>query len=109
MIPKIWAPKKIKLGKYKKRQQLHYYYIINNNVYKYICKNKNLKYDLKLYCSDSKCPAIALFNLAKKEFNPTNEDKYKHIEYESHSYVIPDILKEKFGKKIRRKRFHKRQ
>ena len=95
---------KKKRGKYKKREPFHYYYNINNNVYKYTCKNKNLKYDLKFYCSDSNCPAIAIFNLEKKEFIPANEDKYKHIEYESHSYVIPDLLKEKFAKKNLKKK-----
>ena len=57
-------------------------------------------------CVDTKCPAIAFFNLEKKEFNPSNGENYKHIDYEFHSYVIPELLKEKYEKKIRRKRVH---
>ena len=40
----------------KKRESLYYYYNINGNTYKYICDDKNSKYDLRFYYTDSKCP-----------------------------------------------------
>ena len=88
-----------KTGKYKKRDPLYYYYNINGDIYKYTCDNKNSKYDLRFYCTDSKYPAKAILNIETNEFVILNEKIDKHIEYDKHSYVIPEKLKLKYDNK----------
>ena len=73
-LPKIIMLNQIKKrGKYKKRDPLYYYYNINGDIYKYTCDNKNSKYDLRFYCTDSKCPAKAILNIETNEFVILNE------------------------------------
>ena len=46
--------------KYKERDPLYNYYIINGNEYKYTCKNKNSKLKYNFYSSDTHCKATGI-------------------------------------------------
>ena len=58
-----------KRGKYKERAPIHYYYKINNYVYKYTCKNKDVKNVIPFKCSDTLCPANAIYNRLNEPFS----------------------------------------
>ena len=93
IYPKIQKINK-KRGKYKPREPLYYYYMIDGNIYKYTCRNKNRKKILDFRCSDTSCPAQANF------FRKTDEFKLyeftQHKEYEEHTYTFNEIYKNKF-------------
>ena len=75
---------------YKKRDPLYYYYNIGGHNYKYTCENKDYKNCLRFKCSDTKCPAKGIYYEYLETFIPKEGDQYKHIEYESRSYIIPE-------------------
>ena len=77
---------KKKRGKYKARQPLYYYYNINDNIYKYTCKNKNRKTIMDFRCSDTNCPAKGYYYKKEEKFKPNAF--LNHIEYNEHSYII---------------------
>ena len=81
---------------YKKRDPLYYYYNIGGNTYKYTCKNKYYKHCLRFKCTNSKCMARGIYYQYLERFKPKEGDNYKHIKFESHSYTIPKIYKNKF-------------
>ena len=54
---------------------------------------------LKFCCSDYKYKAYGYLNLEKDEFNPNKDKNNEHIEYELHSYLILDLLKNKYNNK----------
>ena len=74
---------------------MYYYYQINNKTYKYICTKKNAKHILPFNCSDTACKAKGSFNKLTEQFVPQD---IEHIDYEKHTYVVPQIIKEKFKK-----------
>ena len=49
--------KENKRGKYKDRDPVYYYYIIDGKEYKYTCRNKTTKSKYYFYCSDTPCKA----------------------------------------------------
>lgn len=81
--------------KYKARDPLYYYYIMNGNEYKYTCRNKNLKYKLLFNCTDTHCKATGSYFKDSNRFIPGEEG---HIDYEDHSYAITNIINMKFNK-----------
>ena len=83
----------LKKAKKKPNDPLYYYYIIEGNKYKYTCKKENVKYTLTFICSDSSCPASDKYNKLKDVFTPTS---ISHIYYVKHSYIIPDLVEQKF-------------
>jgi len=80
-------------GKYKPRDPLYYYYKIDNKTYKYTCINKNAKITLPFNCSDTSCKAKGIYNKLTGEFSP---NEIAHINYEKHTYIVPEIIKSKF-------------
>ena len=89
--------KNIKTKKtYKKRDPLYYYYIISGNTYKYTCENKQYKNNLRFKCSDTKCKSKGIYYENLGKFIPKEGEDYNHIDYETHSYIIPIIYKNKF-------------
>ena len=56
-------------------------------------QEKNVKYTLTIICSDISCPANSKYNKLKDVFTPTT---ISHIPYEKLSYIIPDLVKQKF-------------
>ena len=46
-----------KRGKYKPRDPLYYYYMIDGNIYKYTCRNTKRKNILDFRYSHTSCPA----------------------------------------------------
>ena len=75
---------------------MYYYYNIDGNLYKYTCDNKNSKYVLRFYCTDSKCKFKGILNIETYEFTCLNDKIDKYIEYVKHSYVIPEKLELKY-------------
>lgn len=54
---------------------------------------------MRFYCTDSKCPAKGILNIETYVFIQLNENVEKYIEYDKHSYVIPEKLKLKYDNK----------
>ena len=50
---------------------------------------------MRFKCSDTKCPAKGIYYEYLETFIPKEGDQNKHIEYESHSYIAPEIYKKK--------------
>ncbi len=82
-----------KRKKYLPREPLYYYYQINYKSYKYTCTKKTGKFTLPFNCSDTTCNAKGSYNKLTEIFTP---NEIAHIDYEKHSYVIPEIIKNKF-------------
>ena len=80
-------------NKYKPRDPLYYYYQIENKTYKYTCTKKTGKNTLPFNCSDTSCKAKGIFNKLTGEFFP---NETPHINYEKHTYIVPEIIKTKF-------------
>ena len=95
-IPQVFSADKLKKNKkkYKQRNPLYFYYEIKGNLYKYTCENKERKSNLKFKCSDTKCKAYAFYYPEIKNFKIIEE--IEHIDYDSHSYVLPKISHEKY-------------
>ena len=55
-----------------------------------------MKHNLKFCCSDSKCKAFGYLDIEKQLFTYSKTEENKHIEWEKHSYIITDNLKNKF-------------
>ena len=80
-------------GQYKERYPLYYYNIINENEYKYTCKNKNSKLKYNFYCSDTHCKATGIYFKNSENFEPSLEE---YIDYNEHSYIIDKYIKNKY-------------
>lgn len=59
--------------KYKEREPLYYYYIIDNEEFKYTCKYKYTKNKLSFYRSDTHCKAKVVYFLESEKLEPENE------------------------------------
>ena len=59
-----------------------------------------MKPNLKFRCSDSKCKAFGYLDIEKQLFTYSKGEENKHIEWEKHSYIISDNLKNKFDNVI---------
>ena len=90
---------KKKRGKYKKREPLYFYFDIDGKTYRYTCENKASTNTLKFKCSDTKCPAEAVYSKKSDQFIPNKDKNKAHIEYEMHSYIIPENVKKKYKTK----------
>ena len=82
-----------KRNKYLPRDPIYYYYQINFKTYKYTCTKKTGKISLPFNCSDTSCNAKGCYNKLTGIFTP---NEIPHIDYEKHSYVVPEIIKTKF-------------
>ena len=51
---------------------------------------------MRFKCIDTKCPAKGIYYEYLESFIPKEGEQYKHIELESHSYIVPEIYKKKF-------------
>ena len=80
-------------GPYKKRNPTYYYYKINNKTYKYTKSISSVNYDF-YKCTDTNCPASGKYNKISNKF--THEGI--HLQYENHSYIIPEIFNNGFKK-----------
>ena len=90
----LYQKKKGIRGPYKKRNPTYYYYKINNKTYKCTKSISSVYYDF-YKCRDTNCPASGKYSKITNKF--TNEGI--HIQYEKHSFIIPEIFNNGFKKK----------
>ena len=72
----------------------YYYNKINNKTYKYTKSISSVNYDF-YKCTDTNCQASCKYNKISNKFTPDGI----HLQYENHSYIIPEIFNNGFKKK----------